>query len=56
MDDRLHWVMGEDDDRAACGVRAEGRVRSTELDKEYDHEVCATCLTLWTRYALRVEA
>lgn len=54
--DQLHWVMAEHDEHTICGLLAEGKVRSTDLQDDAGHETCQTCYTLWTRYAVRVMA
>lgn len=53
MDQRLHWVMDENDEHTVCGKPADDEARTTNLELDGGRRTCDTCYTLWTRYALQ---
>ncbi len=51
---QVHWVQGNDEDRAVCGKVVEGLARTTDPEVEEDADLCKRCLNLWVRFSARV--
>lgn len=51
---KLHWVLNDDDAHAVCGIRAEGKSRTTNMEHDDGETPCSPCETMWARHTLRM--